>query len=556
MRAILSVLLATLILAGCERATPADLVVIGPAWTGDSASPSAQAVVVHGDRITYVGDSATALRQAGSTVPVIRGGLIVPGLGDAHTHFLDGGIQLASVDLRDATTPAEFTRRIKAYVARLAPGEWVTQGMWDHENWGGELPDRSWIDSVTPSNPVFVSRLDGHMGLANSAALKLAGLSSTSRPIPGGTIVRRHDGQLTGVLKDEAMNPIYLVLPLPSPAQADSAISRATLWAASHGVTTVDAVNTTGVEFEALKRAAEQGRLLTRVHAYPALATWRKAAEWRAAMPLDSSGMFALEGVKGYVDGSLGSRTAWFFDPYVGTPDDRGLVVTPVDSLKAWIAAADSAGLQVIVHAIGDHAIAQLLDIYDSVGTAHGARDRRFRVEHAQHLRASDIPRFASLGVVASMQPYHAADDGRWAIKQIGADRIRTTYAFRSFLDAHVHLAFGSDWTVAPLDPLPGMQAAVTRQTLDGRNPGGWVPEQKITAAEALTAYTSGVAYAHFREGSEGILKAGTRADLVVLDRDILAADPATIADSRVLATIVGGRVVYQPAVPGATAAR
>lgn len=545
MRPACSLLLAALGVAGCERATPADLVVIGAVWTGDSVSPSAQAVVIRGDRITYVGDSATALRQAGGQAPVIRGGFIAPGFGDAHTHFLDGGIQLASVDLRDAATPEEFTRRIKAYVGTLAPGEWVTQGMWDHENWGGSLPDRSWIDSVTPDNPVFVSRLDGHMGLANSAALKLAGLSRASRSIPGGTIVRRRDGELTGVLKDEAMGPVYVVMPPPSPAQADSAVSRATRWAAAHGVTTVDAVNTTEVEFDALRRAAEQGRLLTRVHAYPALGAWQKVTEWQAAAPADSSGMFAVGGVKGFVDGSLGSRTAWFFDPYVGTPDDRGLVVTPVDSLKAWIGAADSAGLQVIVHAIGDHAIAQLLDIYDSVGTAHGARDRRFRVEHAQHLRASDIPRFASLGVVASMQPYHAADDGRWAVKQIGPERLPTTYAFRSLLDAGAHLAFGSDWTVAPLDPLLGMQAAVTRQTLDGKNPGGWVPEQKITAAEALAAYTSGVAYAHFREASEGALRVGMRADLVVLDRDILVADPATIAETHVLATIVGGRTAF-----------
>ena len=252
-----------------------------------------------------------------------------------------------------------------------------------------------------------------------------------------------------------------------------------------------------------------------------------------------------MGGVKGFVDGSLGSTTAWFFEPYADAPTESGFPTTPADTLARWIGAADSAGLQVVVHAVGDRANAMLLDLYDSVATAHGNRDRRFRIEHAQHLRRADIPRFAAQGVVASMQPYHAADDGRWADKRIGDERSRTTYAFRSLLDAHAHLAFGSDWTVAPLDPLLGMQAAVTRQTLDGKHPGGWVPEQRISVEEALRAYTSGVAYAHFRERQEGVIRVGMLADLVVLDRDITV--PGTAIDqARVLATLLGGTVVYQ----------
>jgi predicted amidohydrolase YtcJ len=253
-----------------------------------------------------------------------------------------------------------------------------------------------------------------------------------------------------------------------------------------------------------------------------------------------------VAGVKGYVDGSLGSTTALFYQPYNDAPGTFGLFVTPEDSLRAWIGAADSARLQVVVHAIGERANGVLLDIFDSVGKAHGPLDRRFRVEHAQHLRREDIGRLAKSGVIASMQPYHAIDDGRWAQKRIGPERIKTTYAFRSLLDRGAHLAFGSDWTVAPLDPVLGIYAAVTRRTLDGKNPGGWVPEEKITVEEALRAYTTTNAYGVFAEHARGKLAPGYLADLVVLDRDLTTIPPETIEKSAVRATIVGGKVVFQ----------
>jgi predicted amidohydrolase YtcJ len=250
-------------------------------------------------------------------------------------------------------------------------------------------------------------------------------------------------------------------------------------------------------------------------------------------------------GVKGFVDGSLGSTTALFYQPYSDAPGSVGLMVTPEDSLRAWIAAGDSAGLQVAVHAIGERANGLLLDIYDSVAKAHGPRDRRFRIEHAQHLRRQDIARIARIGVVPSMQPYHAIDDGRWADKRIGPERIKTTYAFRTLLDSRAHLAFGSDWSVAPLDPILGIYAAVTRRTLDGKNPRGWIPEQKITVEEALRAYTSGNAYGVFAEKTRGKIAPGYLADLVVLDRDLTAIPPEAIERARVLNTVVGGKVVY-----------
>jgi predicted amidohydrolase YtcJ len=252
-----------------------------------------------------------------------------------------------------------------------------------------------------------------------------------------------------------------------------------------------------------------------------------------------------IGGVKGYVDGSLGSTTALFYSPYNDDPKTSGVMVTPEDSLRRWIGAADSAGLQVAVHAIGERANGLLLDIYDSVAKAHGPRDRRFRIEHAQHLRRQDIVRLAHSGDIASMQPYHAIDDGRWAEKRIGPERIKTTYAFRSLLDNGAHLAFGSDWTVAPIDPILGIYAAVTRRTLDGKNPNGWVPDQKITVEEALRAYTAGNAYGVFAERSRGKIAPGYLADLVVLDQDLTAIPPEAIERASVRATVVGGKVVY-----------
>jgi hypothetical protein len=382
------------------------------------------------------------------------------------------------------------------------------------------------------------------MALANSAALRLAGMDRSTRDIAGGTIVRDSTGAPTGVLKDEAQNPVYAAMPIPSQSQSDAAISRALAWAASKGVTAVADVSVPWFEVAALKRAHRQGTLTTRVSVYVPLGDWRRMADTVRANGRGDDWL-RIAGVKGYVDGSLGSTTALFYQPYNDAPETSGLMVTPEDSLRAWIGGADSAGLQVAVHAIGERANGLLLDIYDSVTKAHGPRDRRFRIEHAQHLRRQDIGRLARSGVIASMQPYHAIDDGRWAEKRIGPERIKTTYAFRSLLAAKGRLAFGSDWTVAPLDPILGIYAAVTRRTLDGKNPGGWVPQEKITVEEALRAYTSGNAYGMFAEKHRGKLAAGYLADITVIDRDLTRIPPESIEQARVTATVVGGKLVY-----------
>ena len=532
--------------------TPADLVVYGRVWTGDSSKPWAQAVAVSGDTIVAVGDSARLAQMVGQGTRVIANGkaMVVPGFMDGHTHFLRGGFQLTNVDLRDAASPREFVARIKAFAAKLRPGEWILGGMWDHESWPqAPLPDRSWIDSVTPNNPVFVGRLDGHMALANSAALRKAGITRSIREIPGGAIVRRTDGELTGVLKDEALAPVLRVIPHPSESRSDAALARAMDWAASKGVTAVADVDVPWVdapwyEVAALRRAHAAGRLITRVSVYVPLRDWRRMAD-TVRMHGIGDQWLRLAGVKGYVDGSLGSTTALFYRPYNDSPGTSGLLVIPEDSLRAWIGGADSAGLQVAVHAIGERANGLLLDIFDSVAKAHGSRDRRFRIEHAQHLRRGDIARLARSGVIASMQPYHAIDDGRWAEERIGPDRIKTTYAFRSLLDDGAHLGFGSDWNFGPIDPLLGIYAAVTRRTLDGKNPNGWVPEEKITVEEALRAYTTGNAYGVFAERTRGKLVSGYQADLVMLDRDLTAISPDEIQRAGVRATVIGGKAVF-----------
>ena len=547
MKSLPALSLGLLLLACGSPAMPADLVVYGTTWTGVANAPDAHAVAVRGDTIVAVGDSGAIAALVGPHTRVIQAanGLVVPGLADGHTHFSDGGAQLRYVDLRDAATPEEFTRRIKTYVAGLPHGTWVLGGTWDHERWpGAPLPTRQWIDSVTPDNPVFVQRLDGHMGLANSRALALAHINRDASDVPGGTIVRDAHGDPTGVLKDNAMDRVFAVIPPPTAAEADSAVIAAMRYANSQGIVAVSAVSSPWSEVAAFERARARGVQTVRVALYPALADWQRVADRvRSQGPGDD--WIRVAGVKGFVDGSLGSTTALFFEPYLDDPGSSGLFVTPEDSLRRWITAADSAGLQVAVHAIGDRANALLLDIYDSVEKAHGPRDRRFRVEHAQHLRAEDIPRFGASGIIASMQPYHAADDGRWAASRIRPAQLAGTYAFRSLLDTHAHLQFGSDWTVAPLDPIVGIWAAVTRETLDGKHPGGWIPSQKITVVEALHAYTAENAYGVFAEQRRGMLKPGMLADLVVLDHDLRTIPPDSIRNTRVRYTVVGGKVVF-----------
>ena len=528
----------------------ADIVIEGgPVWTGLSTGRGQPgAVAIAGGRILAIGDSAEIARYVESRTQVLQahGGLIMPGLADGHTHFIAGGFQLASVNLRDAATPQEFVRRLREYASHLKPGEWILGGDWDHTLWrGAPLPHHEWIDSVTPNNPVFISRLDGHMALANAAAMRAAKITSATRDPVGGEIPRDARGEPIGIFKDNAEGLIDAAIPAPSVEQEDSALSRALVHAASLGVTATGNMSASWANLAAYKRMEHAGRMTLRVSLYLPLEDWRTVAD---SVRQHGAGddWVRIGGVKGYMDGSAGSRTAFFFEPFSDSAGYRGLMRQPESDIRAWVGAADSAGLQIAVHAIGDRANAIILAIYDSVARAHGPRDRRLRVEHAQHLRPQEIPLFGARRVVPSMQPFHAIDDGRWVEQRIGPERIKTTYAFRTLLDTDAPLAFGSDWTVAPLNPMLGVYAAVTRRTLDGKNPNGWVPDQKITVGEALRAYTHGNAWATFNEQKWGTLAAGRFADVVVLDHDPFAVPAESLGTIKPRYTIVGGRVVYQ----------
>jgi predicted amidohydrolase YtcJ len=470
--------------------------------------------------------------------------MLVPGFIDSHVHFISGGFGLSSVQLRDAKTPAEFIARIKAYAATIPKGAWIMNGDWDHTLWGGELPRRDWIDSVTPDNPVWISRLDGHMALANSAALKAAGITRDTKDVEGGLIVRDASGEPTGVLKDNAQSLVDKAVPDPAPELADRALDAAMSYVAAQGVTSVHNMGSWW-DLAVFERAHHAHRMKTRIYAAVPLATWQQLRDTVAARGRGDEWL-RIGALKGFVDGSLGSHTAAMLQPFTDAPKDTGLFVNTPEDLYAWTSGADKAGLHVMVHAIGDRAIRTQLGIYERVEKEDGPRDRRFRIEHAQHLAPADIPRFAQLGVIASMQPYHAIDDGRWADKVIGPERSRTTYAFRSLLDAKARLAFGSDWSVAPATPIEGIYAAVTRRTLDGAHPDGWVPEQKIGVEDALRAYTSGAAYASFEEQLKGTLEKGKLADFVLIDRDLTRIPPPEIRDAHVLMTVVAGDIVYE----------
>ena len=545
--------MASAITLACSRPArlAADLVITrANIWTGNPLQPDAMAVAIIGDRIVEVGgaDEIEHWRGANTTVINAEGRRLVPGFNDAHVHLVDGGRQLDNVDLKDAGSQAELARRIGER-AKAKPGEWILGGDWDDQRWTpAELPTRQLIDDATNGTPVFVVRYDGHMGLANSAALGRAGITEHTPDPPGGALVRDARGVPTGVFKDAAMDYITRVVPKMTPEQRLRAVKRALGHAASLGVTSVQDMNPTYEDVSVYADLANRGELTVRIYAAPMETGWYDQAKLGIHRSFGSPWL-RLGAVKGYADGSLGSTTAYFFEPYSDAPGTRGLLsdeMQDVEQMRTRLMAADHARLQLCLHAIGDAGISQILDLFGDIVRGNGERDRRFRIEHAQHIAPKDFDRFASLKVIASVQPYHAIDDGRFAERRIGPERIKTTYAFRTLLDRGVRLALGTDWSVAPLNPMLTLYAATTRATLDGRNPDGWVPKEKITIREAVAAYTSGSAFAEFQEGEKGTIARGKLADLVILSDDVFSIPPASIKDVKVLTTVVGGKVVHQ----------
>ena len=517
----------------------------GVIWTGVAGAPDASVLGVRDGVIVYVGDGV-GVEFSGAPATDLAGRFLMPGFIDNHVHFFSGGAALASVDLRDAATREAFVTRIAEYAAELPAGRWVLNGNWDHTLWGGELPHRDWIDPDTADTPVFVMRLDGHMGLANSAALALAGITAATEAPAGGEIVRDETGEPTGVLKDNAMNLVFAAVPEPTSAEMLDMFSLAQDHALSLGLTQVHAVTANPSEWsrlDHLRTARRDGLMKIRVHAYLPLLHWETMTSLVAEAGHGDERL-RWGGLKGFVDGSLGSATAWFHQPYVNDPDSSGFPLADPAELESLVHSADTAGRRLAIHAIGDRAIDRLIDIFESTA-GDDIAERRYRIEHFQHPGENAIRRAAASGIIASMQPYHAIDDGRWLDDVIGTERAKTTYAFRSVLDAGGILTFGSDWPVAPLSPLEGVYAAVTRRTLDGANPDGWQPEEKLSVEEALTAYTRMNAYAVFEEDVGGTLELGKRADLVVLSADPRAVDPETIRGIDVLETVIDGVTVY-----------
>jgi predicted amidohydrolase YtcJ len=545
-----------LLAPAAEPAVAADLIVHnGKVWTGDPAKPDARAVAVWRGRILAVGTDADVKALAGPNTKLIdlKGGRLVPGFYDSHVHFLEGGQSLGRIDLKDAKDEQEFGKRLVAFDRNTPRERWIVGGLWDHDRtFKGELPTAATIDRYVKDRPVFIQRYDGHMGVANSAALKRAGVTADNKDPPGGVIYRLADGKTpSGVLKDNAMALVARFIPEPDDEELLEAVRAALSAAAQVGVTSVQDLDGSGPEtrrklFRIYQKLAREGKLTCRIDLRWPIALYKELANTGAQADFGND-YVRIGGVKGFMDGSLGSSTAKMFDPYESDAKNVGVYVTEPDTMRSYIRSADAAGLNVCVHAIGDQANAVLLDLFADVAKQNGARDRRFRVEHVQHLRPLDYKRFRELNVIASMQPYHAIDDGRWAEGRIGAKRCASSYAYRALLDAGAKLAFGSDWPVAPLDPVPGIDAAVNRRTLDGKHPGGWFPEQRISVAEAVEAYTMGSAFAAQQEKDRGSIAAGKLADFVLLSRDIFApAEKDKIADTKVLLTVVGGRVVFE----------
>jgi predicted amidohydrolase YtcJ len=524
-------------------------------WTVNRRHPNADSIAVWQDRILAVGDTTDVMRLAGPNTRIIdaRGRRIVPGFFDSHLHLLGGGLQLSRVNLKDAGDEAELGRRLRDFDRNHARDGWMLGGDWDHDRTlGGKLPSAELLDRYVRDRPVYLRRYDGHMAVANTQAMKLASITSQTADPTGGVIDRKEGSrEPSGIFRDNAMALVDRVVPAPSEPEVIEAVRRALDEIAGNGLTSVQDMDggSDGLRrtlFRHYQHLARRRELTARIDLRWPLSEWNELARQGVESSFGNDWV-RIGGVKGFADGSLGSSTAKMYESYSNQPKNTGIFVTPHEKLDEYIRAADHAGIAIAVHAIGDRANGDLLDIFSTVEKQNGRRDRRFRIEHAQHLRPQDYPRFHELDVVASMQPYHVIDDGRWAEGRIGSERCASSYAYRSLLDTGARLAFGSDWPVAPLSPLLGIDAAVNRRTLDGKNPNGWFPKQRISVAEAIEAYTLSAAYAGFQERERGSLESAKLADFVVLSRDILQeAEQNHIADAKVLLTVVGGKIVFQ----------
>ncbi|MDB4951908.1 MAG: Amidohydrolase 3 [Gemmatimonadetes bacterium] len=529
----------------------------GKVFVADSAGTMAEALAIRDGKIVAVGRSADVAALVGPRTEVVElaGRLVTPGMNDAHIHFGSGGASLLNVQLGGTASLDTIEKLVKAAADAAQPGEWIQGRGWDQTRLpAGELgadgwPTRAVLDRAAPRNPVLLQRVDGHTFWANARALAAGGITRATPNPQGGEIV--HDprtGEPTGILKEAAGDSLAEKVPAPTTAQLRRAIDAALDLAARTGVTSVQ-TETSPAEVQAYRALRDAGTLSVRVYGWLPL-------EWQTIRDYRETGITAGFGdewlrvgmLKGYVDGTLGSRTAYMLEPFSDDPTTRGIARYTQARLDSLVTAADAAGLQVILHAIGDGANRMALDAYEHAAKANGTSGRRHRIEHAQVLDHADIPRFRQLGVIASMQPTHATSDMRWAELRIGRDRaVEGAYAWRSLLNAGARVIFGTDFAVEPMNPMEGIYSAVTRQSRDepGIPAGGWLPEQKLTRPEAIRLYTAASAYGEWQEARKGTLRPGMLADLVVWSDDLLTIPDAQILKTEPWMTMVGGRVVY-----------
>jgi hypothetical protein len=537
---------------------PADIIVVhGRVYTEDPNQPWAQAVAIYRGKIVAVGDDAVIERMRGMGTKVINAGgkLVLPGFVDCHIHFIDGSFSLGRVNLEGAKDPSEIQKWLREYAAEHPGDDWILGRGWNYAMFGPEaLPHKKYLDELFRNRPVFLEGYDGHTYWANSKALAMAGIVRETADPPNGAIVRDpKTGEATGALKEAAQELVAKIVPKPTRADQLLALRAGMKWANAHGVTRV---HSAGGDFEVLDLFDEmrhRGDLTVRMYvAYFLNPPELRPQDIRAiehARKKYHDDWIDAGAVKFMVDGVIESHTAAMLEPYSDDPSLQGKLFWEPDKYKSAVAELDKRGLQLFTHAIGDYGVRTALDAYEEAEARNHKRDRRPRIEHIETITTSDIPRFGKLGVIASMQPLHSYPDADtldvWA-RNAGPDRASRAWAWKSIADAGGRLAFGSDWPVVTLNPWEGVQTAVTRQTSEGEPEAGFVPEQRLTVAQVIEGYTLGAAFAGRREKLEGSLEVGKLADLIILWQNIFDVEPRKIGATKVVTTIVGGRIVYQ----------
>jgi predicted amidohydrolase YtcJ len=523
----------------------------GRIYTNDPDNPWAEALSMRGDKIRCIGRIDYVLLECGGNDPSaetiqLKGKFVMPGFNDAHTHLGGAGANMLSVRLNGATSVEELQKRLADAVAHHQEGEWITGSGWDHTLWPDKkFPTKEQLDAVSPKNPVFLTHISGHVAVANSLALQHAEIKDNTPNPPGGVIERNADGEATGMLEeDSAMTLVSGRIPDLKDDQRRRGIEMVLADAAKNGVTSAQDFSEWS-DFLVYQQLKEEGKLTLRItewlpfaESLDQLQTWR--AQGGTTDPWLKTGA-----LKGFMDGALGSRTAALLAPYSDDASTSGILTNDPEKFRAMAIQRDKAGFQINFHAIGDRANRAALDIFEAVAKANGPRDRRDRIEHAQVLAPEDLPRFAQLHVIASMQPSHETSDMRWAGQRLGPDRAKGAYAWNSLLKSGARLAFGTDYDVEPITPMRGLYACVTREAPEGGPAGGWQGQERISLQDCIRAYTSGSAYAQFEEGKKGELKAGEFADFIILSDDLTKIPPQQYAKVAVLRTVVGGRTIY-----------